>query len=169
VSNLKPERRVEPFILFICLVIAAISGVWSTVATMRYLRARRSAAWPRTTAKVTEWELQTSIGYRNQKDYRYHCRYTFRVNGIEYTGQAIKISPFANGVGYPSQRSTMLSERYQVGTECDVWYNPDDPADAVLEPGTTTWEQTEYMYQSGWILSVAMMGFIAWGVRRKRG
>jgi len=168
-GDFKPERRIDPFVLFICLVFAVIFGVWSAVASGIYLKAQRSAAWPQTTAKVTEWELQTRIGSRNQKTYYYHCRYTFRVNGAEYTGEAIKISRFGNKVGHPSERSTMLSERYRVGAECDVWYNPDDPADAVLEPGTATWEELEYAYLSGWVVSVALLVLIAWGVRRKRG
>jgi hypothetical protein len=57
-----------------------------------------------------------------------YIRYEYAVDGVSYSSLSINSidSPF-----YPKD----VADRYPVGMDVDVYYNPKDPAEAVLEPG----------------------------------
>ncbi len=165
----KPRRRLGPISILICLVFAALFGVWNVGAVKIYRKAVQSEKWVRTTATVTELEVQSDYTKRRGTTYKIHCRYVYEVNGAEYVGSTIKISPFRNKVDYPSERVDWISERYPVGSKCDVWYNPADPSDAVLEPGIASWAPLEFAYCYAGVVTVGLLVLAAWGLTRKRG
>ncbi|MCB9444517.1 MAG: DUF3592 domain-containing protein [Ardenticatenaceae bacterium] len=57
-----------------------------------------------------------------------YIRYEYAVEGVSYTSLSI------NAIDTPANPSS-YADRFPVGEDVTVYYNPKDPADAVLEPG----------------------------------
>jgi hypothetical protein len=92
-------------------------------------------AWPTTVGYVTDaWISERSVttGRTSRPDYSPRLRYEYVVNGRRYEGDRIR----AGQEGFSARwRATAILTRYQIGTEVTVYYDPDDPGRAVLEPG----------------------------------
>jgi hypothetical protein len=154
--------------MFICGVFAVIFAVWCYGANVLYQKAVKSESWRKTTGVVTEWEMRVIKASRGSGEEVFYCRYRYQAEGREYVGDTIRISPHDNKVRHHSEYGNHLNERYRVGANCDVWYNPDDPAEAILEPGTATWTPMERWLRYSGVVSVVLVGLIAWGLGRKR-
>ena len=88
--------------------------------------------WQPTSGVITYQQIQKKRFPEYDGDFyeeiQVHLRYEYTVNGTLYTSgsvNAINI-PF-----YPPE----VAEQYPVDTAVTVYYNPRDPAEAVLEPG----------------------------------
>lgn len=57
--------------------------------------------------------------------------YRFEVAGVPFTGDQTRIGDFSTS----GNRATQLVQRYPVGKVVDVFYDPEDPSDAVLQRG----------------------------------
>lgn len=64
--------------------------------------------------------------------YRPVIRYEYEVAGARHVGKAVNIYPIASS--QPSAANEVVA-RYPAGTTATVYYQPDEPACAVLEPG----------------------------------
>lgn len=102
-----------------------ISGIVACIAAWKGLR---SKAWSHTVGQVVEFNRK-GFTYKRVK-----VVYTYTVYGVEYRGKKI-----AFGYGIISHAFLMRGERlaqYRDSKEVTVYYNPNDPSQAVLEPGT---------------------------------
>jgi hypothetical protein len=65
-----------------------------------------------------------------------HVVYEYEVNGVTYRGERLKagIRSFTGNLRKVEQELA----RYPVGGMVRVYYNPDDPAEAVLQPGVSS-------------------------------
>jgi hypothetical protein len=61
-------------------------------------------------------------------NYEVYLRYQYVVNGSSYSSTAVNA---IDALYYPAS----LASRYPVGNDVIVYYNPQDPGEAVLEPG----------------------------------
>jgi hypothetical protein len=106
--------------LVLCLGVA-IGGtaVWNMV---RGMRARN---WPFVEGTVIGTQTN-SQGISRNFQYRY-C-----VNGLEYLGVRRSFFDYNSSDG---QRAYRVLAKYLPGSVVRVYYHPDDPEDAVLEPG----------------------------------
>jgi hypothetical protein len=91
-----------------------------------------SPGWPTTDGEIISRRL---IAHQFKEydgdlyiDYEAYIRYKYAVDGIPYSSLSI------NAIDSPFY-SYSIAMRYPVGKEVLVYYNPNDPTDAVLEPG----------------------------------
>ena len=84
--------------------------------------------WPTTTGTV----LMSTLESRRTNNGR-HAQYpvvlySYQVGGRSYEGNRIAPGPEVGGTGAPKRLA-----KYGTGTQVTVYYNPNDPSDAVLE------------------------------------
>lgn len=95
--------------------------------------------------RETSGVLDTSSEDRNRKDisyeygfygtsrtnsYDFRVRYRYLVNGVEYRGKLLTIS--GNFIGFEKE-ARIIMEKYETSDQVSVWYDPGNPAFAVLE------------------------------------
>jgi len=91
-----------------------------------------SEDWPVANGTVTESFVEkhsTSDG----TSYSAEVRYAFTVDGVEHRGDRLAFSAWNTGSAAARERIAA----YPVGRAVEVAYDPDDPNNAVLEPGVS--------------------------------
>lgn len=102
----------------------------------RYLvKASRSKKWP-----YVEGEINKVMVYRKKEEqtvsYNVDVTYTYNVEGQKYTNHQIKLD-FTHGVRtfVPKTFAMMKVEKYQEGKKVNVFYDPHNPNESILERG----------------------------------
>jgi len=120
-------RRKPLLSLMIGGVLFVIGLLISDVPTMIV-----SPSWPRTPGTIISNRI-VGQKFKQYNDTYYtnfdvYIRYQYAVQGISYSSPSVNAidSPF-----YPAE----IASRYPVGKVVTVYYNPKNPAAAVLEPG----------------------------------
>jgi hypothetical protein len=94
--------------------------------------AKQSVDWPTVEGMVQ----QSTVEYRRDSEgggaYYAQVLYDYTVQGVTYSGNRIAIGDY--GSGTPSYARSIVNE-YQVGRTATVYYSPDNPEEALLEPG----------------------------------
>jgi hypothetical protein len=126
--NILEYVRGKPLLSLIMGGVIFIMGILiSDIPTM--IVSRR---WPTTEGTIISNRLVGQKFKEYDGDFYTHIdvyiRYEYSVNKIPYSSMSVNAidSPF-----YPSH----IADRYPVGKDVIVYYNPKDPFDAVLEPG----------------------------------
>lgn len=133
---------------FAMMIPSAIAGV----IVYKMGEVRRAARWPSAQARIVRSKLRTvatktadgSASRGNMPD----IEYVFSVDGSEYHGKRIsigEIKPDSPAVG-------AALERYQVGRTGPVFYDPDNPKEAVLERDPPANPRTMYAIAAGVML-----------------
>jgi hypothetical protein len=101
-------------------------------ATMRLEQALavRSRSWPTVPGKIDTSEVTEKRAYRSGRYWALDVRYLYRVGGVDYVGTQLAFAPRWIGSQYTVDS---LARRYPVGAAASVHYDPDQPAEAVLE------------------------------------
>ncbi len=120
--------------LFILAFVAA--GVFLIYQSVRSRKkADASQAWPATTGQVTDAQVTRHTSTDSDGDtsvnYIPKVSYTYLVLGQEYQGDKIGFG-FQQSFGSSAKAQAAL-ERFPVGGQVAVFYDPDNPAEAVLE------------------------------------
>jgi hypothetical protein len=109
-------------------------GLWQTsVGVGDLIEASRSAQWPSVPGKVLGSVVNSSnTGARrsNSRSYTPVITYSYAVNGQALTGTEITPGQLW---GYASAYAAV--DKFAQGTTPPIYYSPDDPKTAVLEPG----------------------------------
>ena len=113
-----------------------IAGAWAFLFSLRDIRrGRASKSWPTTTGKITFSGIK-KVSDSEGTFYFPDISYEYSVDGVTYLSDAIHFGP-ARGFAFPSSARKRAS-KYTVGMPVTVYYNPEDPNIAVLEPGIRT-------------------------------
>jgi hypothetical protein len=94
--------------------------------------------WPTTTGKVVSSEIEEKQVYRRKRlrqVFEPQIQYSYQVDGRDYT--ASRVDYFEDDDFENEDKAIGVTEKYPVGKEVNVSYDPQDPASAVLEPGIT--------------------------------
>lgn len=96
--------------------------------------AEASEEWPSVEGIVTHSELNKSRDSDGKDMYSANIQYRYSVDGKEYTDGSIQTMD-----GSTSMKSSVKKtvKKYAVGTQVRVYYDPEFPNTAVLEPGTS--------------------------------
>jgi hypothetical protein len=97
--------------------------------------AQRSEDWPKTLGWVERSRVVSFAPTGGRVEPRLELAYSYVVDGTAYTGHRVRLPlPLELGLGF-AETPQQLSARYPAGLEVDVHYDPQDPSQAVLEPG----------------------------------
>lgn len=122
------------------MTINAIAGLFFTIVgvviltstAVNFVYALLSRRWPHTPGTVLASRLESGKGVDGEV-FRADVSYRYTVNGEEFVGSRTR---FGDRIQLSWRGAAMrVVRRYRVGTAVDVRYDPDDPADAVLEAG----------------------------------
>jgi len=130
------------FFLPLAGLAMAIGGVLS------YLRLRRMAVasrhWPKAPGKIISATVSTVHEHergdtegtisRTTKKYRADVQYAYRVGQLGFASAAITMG-WTPLYGFARDAEAVVA-KYPVGTKVDVYYDPENPEVAVLQPGS---------------------------------
>ena len=138
-SNQLPDNRyntptVRFGMYFFAVLLICITPIAAYNVVARYLEARDSINWPTAEAVITRSIVEESRATSKKISYKPHVTYTYRVADREFSGNDISMHDVGYGDGNIAQE---IVAKYSVNSRHSVYYNPDDPAQAVLEPGIT--------------------------------
>ena len=99
-------------------------------------KASDSESWPSAEGVVISSEVVTHHHNGGDRSYSPEILYDYVVNGESLSGNSIKF-----GVGWTAGEARRYVNKYRAGKTVKVYYNVEDPSEAVLEPGVdfSTW------------------------------
>ncbi len=100
-------------------------------AILILLKAKRTLYWSSTTGFVKSSEVTISQNSKGASRYRPEICYSYTVHGNEYVSNRIEsMDGFLSSV-----KAYKKTSQYPKGSQILIFYNPDKPADSVIEPG----------------------------------
>jgi Protein of unknown function (DUF3592) len=115
------------------LVFIAIGLGMLYYARTMSAKAQKSLSWPSTEGVISHSAVLRQAN-SNDVTYKADVAYRYKVRGHDYSSERITLVDFSSGAG----RAQGIVSRYPDAAPVTVYYNPVDPADAVLERGGTS-------------------------------
>jgi hypothetical protein len=131
------EEKMGQTVSFI--LMGGLGLVLIILAVLQKNKAKKAAeTWPRTNGVVEKSELSvrrdTDSDGSSSTTYAAHVVYRYQVGGMDFSNNAIG---FGSSSGGRKKAKKKLLE-YPVGKSLVVYYHPDDPSKAVIEPVATS-------------------------------
>ncbi|MBN2809626.1 MAG: DUF3592 domain-containing protein [Deltaproteobacteria bacterium] len=172
-ENIERERQLlkKVFIafFFVLVMIFAAAKTYMFIelwqSRQELSRARLSLHWPAVTGKILRSDIrQWSCKNRSGQQIPYYAvdlEYSYMVAHHLHQGHRLRF-----GYRGESRRDKIESQlqRCSAGTEVEVYYNPQDPAEAVLEPGNLAAIQRKITGAWGGLISMAVAALITLGL-----
>ena len=141
------NRRIVIALVLVVISLIGLASLYKGFTTLT--RGAGSSDWPTTQGVIVSSEIQSisrtrestrrqrkKFGVRRVKRYTVYrplVTYRYTVNGQTYTQRNLDVNGSSE---YRKQSSAeAILEKYPVGQEVTVYYDPDNPRDALLEPG----------------------------------
>lgn len=143
-------------------VILTVLGAAVSLGGLRVLfHAWATEQWPTTEGRILESKVASATDAEGDKMFRARLRYEYQVAGTTHVGQDIGVvSEGATSWKGPARRAV---ERYARGARCRVYYDPRDPARALLEPGAR-WYLFLMPAVGAVLLAFGIAGLMGWMV-----
>ena len=122
------------------VIAIAIGAVLYSVQFRQGLRANASKKWPRASGTVIASVVEKSPGHWWR--YRAALQYNYRVGGKNYESSRI----FWGGNEGGQKHMSSVVETYPAGGSVRVFYDPKNPAEAVLDPIQNTGSRQLVLY-----------------------
>ncbi|MCV6546094.1 MAG: DUF3592 domain-containing protein [Cohaesibacter sp.] len=137
-SKTKPSRQDNPLLRYLYLLIALGGLTYAGLGFVSLSEATRNESWPRIEGQilsnsVKEYERKKSDG-SPLTTYQASVEYQYEIGGVSYQSSALSLHPAERTLKGVAQTEL---EPYPVGTKVMVYYNPDDPNQAVLRSSDT--------------------------------
>ena len=120
---------------FFVLVFAGIGAFLIYQSVRNRQKADASQSWPATSGQITEAHVSHHTSTDSDGDssdhYTPNVKYTYQAIGQEYEGTKFGFG-FQQSYGSSGKAQAALA-RFPVGAQVTVYYNPNNPAEAVLE------------------------------------
>lgn len=127
------------------VVILGVGLVFLTVALVLLWKCWATESWTETTGEITvsrvAEESKHDAEHGTRTFYRARIAYSYEANGTSY--EAMKVRRY-DLQSTSRERVKVIQERYPVGVQVVVFYNPENPRQAVLEPGAS-WFQYVFL------------------------
>lgn len=117
------------------MIVVGILSILIGAQTMAGALASRD--WPMVNGVVVETRIDTEIsssgsGGASSRTYRPIIIYEYAVEGVSHSAQRVAFGEYATGDPADAEK---VRDTYPKGEPVQVFYDPDSPEDAVLEPG----------------------------------
>jgi hypothetical protein len=130
------SRVMREIPLTFAVVVGAIGLILIISSALQSRHAQATTHWPSVPGKVLRAEIRPVEAFREKKQkvllYAADVAYRYTVDGKEHIAGTIRPDLQSQPTTAEAER---LIELYPVGKNVAVYYNPANPADAVLEPG----------------------------------
>lgn len=147
-------------VIALFILIAAIAVEVFTVSI--FIKAKEVENWPRTNGRILRSELTSK--FHGSTTYEAQIEYEYWVGEKQYTSKQVRTRGTST-----KHRSDVaaLVEKFPVGRQVTVYYNPEDPSDAYLEVGV---DFVNYIIiVSPLIFAFGAGAYLVKSFRRKRG
>lgn len=141
----------------ISLVFVSIGGALITYAIKMSAKARESLSWPSTEGEVAH----SAVTYQTDSSqttggttYKADVSYRYKVNGVDYSSSRIALLDLVSTTG----RAQNIVERYPDNSKVEVYYNPTNVSEAVLEPGSSA--GINFLYLVGGLFAAGGLFFL---------
>jgi hypothetical protein len=118
------------------LVFVLIGGAMIYYGIRMTGKARQSLSWPSTEGEIEHsgvlYNTDTSATTSNAGTYKADISYRYKVGGANYSSSRISLVDFYSTEG----RAQRIVQEYPDKSTVQVYYNPSDFSEAVLEPGS---------------------------------
>lgn len=158
----------------VILLIGCAAGLAIIGYSLKPMRdARKAKTWPMIEATVVRSDVREVVGRtkksgtnRSESVTRYQADvvYEYTVSGVKHTASRIDYTYHAYPA--PDDLAPVLA-RFPEGATIRVYYNPDEPSDAVIEPKAETLYL--FTYLGGFIAAGAAWLILKGVFRRERG
>ena len=120
---------------FFVLVLLALGGGLIFYGLRSRQKAEASQSWPSTTGQIIRSEVKQSANTDDDGNtsYSYYpsVEYTYQITGQTYTSKRLVFGALK---GYGSSAKAVADlQPYSLGGQVTVYYNPENPSEAVLE------------------------------------
>ncbi|MFN8373767.1 MAG: DUF3592 domain-containing protein [Anaerolineae bacterium] len=129
-------------VLGLCLV-ADMPLLFALLYFMQQRRVRAAEHWSVTLGEIVASEVRAHTGRRGNVSYTPLIVYEYEVTGQRYRGERVNF-----GLGMASGVRSWAEEKvtqYAVGSRVEVYYDPGDPANAVLEKQASMSKSVRYV------------------------
>jgi hypothetical protein len=117
-------------LVFVAIGLGLFLYAWSVSA-----KAQQSPSWPSTDGVISHsavlLQMQQAANSTNTATYKADLAYRYKVHGREFSCGRVTFIDFSS----TTARAQGLVNQYPNGAAVTVYFNPRNPADAVLEPG----------------------------------
>jgi hypothetical protein len=127
----KAGRRV--FAVGVVLIVLGVG--WGALVVPRLLGAMATSSWPTVRGVVVSSEVRWKEGSSGTARYVAEITYSYVVNDVKRSSDRIA---YTNPRTDSRSDAREITDRYPVGKQVQLHYDPDDPYTAVLEPGAST-------------------------------
>jgi len=121
----------------------------------------RSRNWSTTKGTVHISEIRKWEAKPGGTQHQAKVTYTYRVDGVHYESSQISHSGNPSGIKWLASR---IVNRYPVGKEVTVYYNPKNPEKAVLELHSFSWIGVLCTIIGTVIVCLSAFGILYWSV-----
>ena len=133
-TNVLPNPARAPFVAA-CLGFAALAAL-VIYGIQRQASSQRK--WPTASARVESsgvpaFESRDSDSGRLRTQYRAEVIYGYEVAGVRYTSDKLGSSQMSSNIETAARR---IADRYPTGSTIEIHYNPSNPAEAIVKPGS---------------------------------
>ncbi|MGD8822596.1 MAG: DUF3592 domain-containing protein, partial [Anaerolineales bacterium] len=122
----------------VCFIFFVIGIFLTRGAILNRRKAEESTSWPSVLGKITKAWVETQ---KHEDDdgsvtitYFPRWEYEFAVSGMTYTSQTISFGGTGGSRNEFDVREGL--SRFPINSQVEVFYNPSNPDEAILEPGT---------------------------------
>jgi Protein of unknown function (DUF3592) len=140
------------------LVFISIGGAIITYAIKMSGKARQSLSWPSTEGEIAHsavlYQTDRTPTTGGTATYKADISYRYKVNGANYSSSRIALLDLASTTG----RAQNIVERYPDNSRVQVYYNPSDVSESVLEPGSTA--GISFLYFVGGLFAAGGLFFL---------
>lgn len=132
------KRQENPFLRYLYLLIALGGLGYAGLGFVSLSEATQNERWPTVEGQIVTNEVQEHERKRSDgstfKTYKAVAGYRYEINGKFYLGANLSLHPAERTL-----KGVALTELepYQIGTKIKVYYNPNDPNQAVLRSSDT--------------------------------
>jgi hypothetical protein len=149
--------RSRAFLLFFELFWSAITLVFDGFLAWSVVRQIEATWYPQTKGVVTASSL--TVHHDDGTTYGVDVRYDYRVDGIAYHGDLYRYGYMNTSAREPHEA---IVHANPVGKEIAVFYNPDDPSDAVLKTGVEAGDLFLALFLTPFNLVMVGIGYSIW-------
>lgn len=138
-----------------CVLLGAAAAGWGFIVLEKQ---KASFQWPATSGSIVQAD-RVIIPAHGSLHYRADVMYSYKINGARYVSRQISLWS-ADLEGYDSISKPFV-EAHTAGMDVAVYYDPKNPANAVLLPGANEKLNELMMGWGGFLLVLGIVGIVA--------